>query len=391
MAEGRVRNEGGGFGLSMKMEYFITDHQGNTRVSFEDNGSGVAVLKQENSYYAFGMQMAGSYTPGSNPNKKLYNAGSEWQDDIEGLADYYSTFFREYDPIIGRFNGVDPLAEMTDEISVYAYADNNPVMMNDPLGAAANKDWHQGDYGWLPNLDDLNDLFESISNNDLQNAYLLWHEAQYGGRGWSLGFDGGDGDGDTESNPTPNYKTLRGVTVKAKYSPKRKAAILERMKRDNIPWEIAVHDFDKEGNEPEYNPEFEASTQRNIKRFNSASGSIERELRRISNNILLTTLKGTAIVQGSALIILTGAEIWGPALGLVTEKSIELDFLLTRTTNIVIRDFLLSIRYQFRNVLAIDNLIRLEKLAEKYYDYKKIFKSLQDLKKLYETFNKLQF
>jgi RHS repeat-associated protein len=132
MAEGRVRNEGGGFGLVLKMEYFITDQQGNTRVSFEDNNGTVALI-QENSYYVFGMQMAGAYLP-SNQNKRLYNAGSEWQDDIEGLADYYSTFFREYDPVIGRFNGVDPMAEATDAITTYAYANNNPVMMNDPLG-----------------------------------------------------------------------------------------------------------------------------------------------------------------------------------------------------------------------------------------------------------------
>ena len=135
MAEGRVRNESGSSSLSMKMEYFITDQQGNTRISFEDDGTNTnhAQLTQENSYYAFGMQMAGSYTP-TNPNKKLYNAGSEWQDDEEGLADYYSTFYREYDPIIGRFNGVDPMAEATDNMTTYAYANNNPIMMNDPMG-----------------------------------------------------------------------------------------------------------------------------------------------------------------------------------------------------------------------------------------------------------------
>ncbi|MBK8786991.1 MAG: hypothetical protein IPN43_10985 [Chitinophagaceae bacterium] len=139
MAEGRVRNEGGGYGLSMKMEYFITDHQGNTRVSFEDNGTNTntAHLTQENSYYAFGMQMAGSYMP-TNPNKKLYNAGSEWQDDIEGLADYYSTFYREYDPIIGRFNGVDPMSESFESWTTYHYSYNNPVNFNDPMGDDPN-------------------------------------------------------------------------------------------------------------------------------------------------------------------------------------------------------------------------------------------------------------
>lgn len=167
MAEGRVRNEGGGFGLVMKMEYFITDQQGNTRVSFEDN-NGTAALIQENSYYAFGMQMAGGYTPTTNPNKKLYNAGSEWQDDIDGLADYYSTFFREYDPIIGRFNGVDVLAELTDEITTYAYADNNPVMMNDPLGDYAGVIRVGPDPGYLLGL-------------EMQRNYFFWHQAQYGG------------------------------------------------------------------------------------------------------------------------------------------------------------------------------------------------------------------
>ena len=135
MAEGRVRNDGNAYSFNLKMEYFITDHQGNTRISFEDDGTktNTAIVTQENSYYAFGMQMAGGYTP-TNPNKKLYNAGSEWQDDIDGVMDYYSTFFREYDPMIGRFNSVDPMAEITDDITTYAYANNNPVMMNDPLG-----------------------------------------------------------------------------------------------------------------------------------------------------------------------------------------------------------------------------------------------------------------
>jgi leucyl-tRNA synthetase len=57
-----------------------------------------------------------------NANKKLYNAGSEWQDDIDGLADYYSTFFREYDPVIGRFNGVDPVSESFESfLSIFSH------------------------------------------------------------------------------------------------------------------------------------------------------------------------------------------------------------------------------------------------------------------------------
>jgi hypothetical protein len=45
MPEGRVHNTGS----SLKAEYIITDHQGNARVSFEDNGSGTAKVVQESS------------------------------------------------------------------------------------------------------------------------------------------------------------------------------------------------------------------------------------------------------------------------------------------------------------------------------------------------------
>ncbi len=79
------------------------------------------------------MPMNGNYMPGD-ANKKLYNAGSEWQDEFGGVIDYYSTFFREYDPVIGRFNSVDPKAAITVELSIYHYSGNNPVNFNDPMG-----------------------------------------------------------------------------------------------------------------------------------------------------------------------------------------------------------------------------------------------------------------
>jgi RHS repeat-associated protein len=134
MAEGRVRKNGSTF----TYEYFITDQQGNVRVSFEDNGSGTAVARQENSYYPFGMSMSSNYTP-TDPNNRLYNAGSQFQDDFSGIIDYYSTFFREYDPVLARFNSVDPKARMTFSLSIYQYSNNNPINLNDPFG-----DWFGG-------------------------------------------------------------------------------------------------------------------------------------------------------------------------------------------------------------------------------------------------------
>ncbi len=108
-------------------------------MSFEDNGSGQALVKQQNDYYAFGLIMPGAYTPAI-PNKQLYNAGSEWQDDFGGIIDYYSTFFREYDPVLGRFNAADPEAEDNDSWTVYNYGLNNPLYFNDPTGGKQQND-----------------------------------------------------------------------------------------------------------------------------------------------------------------------------------------------------------------------------------------------------------
>ena len=159
--------------------------------------------------YPFGMQIAGSYMP-TNANKKLYNAGSEWQDDIDGLADYYSTFFREYDPVIGRFNGVDPLAELYDDYSTYHYSYNNPINFNDPSGASSIAREPRG---------------KSLADQMHLN-YNLWHAVRYGGsgRGWDLGFgigagdDGGVGGGPGTVSQRMAKSTTNNIKILAGYN-----------------------------------------------------------------------------------------------------------------------------------------------------------------------------
>jgi len=67
----------------------------------------------------------------------LYNGGSEWQNDYSNLPDYYQTFNRNYDAAIGRFVGVDPMAESAESMTTYNYSGNNPIMFNDPAGNKA--------------------------------------------------------------------------------------------------------------------------------------------------------------------------------------------------------------------------------------------------------------
>ncbi|MCR8562016.1 hypothetical protein KXD93_30460, partial [Mucilaginibacter sp. BJC16-A38] len=129
--EGRVLNSGGTF----TQEFIIGDQQGNARISFKNNGSNVAVVTQENSYYGFGMAYITSTVPiPTVPNKQLYNGGSEWQNDYSNMPDYYQTFFRNYDAVLGRFVGVDPAPEGASDLTTYNYAGNNPIRFNDPMG-----------------------------------------------------------------------------------------------------------------------------------------------------------------------------------------------------------------------------------------------------------------
>ena len=163
---------------TLKQEFIITDQQGNARISFQDNGSGVALVKQENSYYGFGMLLPNSpvATP-TTPNKQLYNGGSEWQNDFSNLPDYQQTFFRNYDAALGRWVAVDPMAESAESLTTYQYAGNNPILANDPMGnlikdppssnGPNNSNWADA---FLSNLTSVNPGIESTIPADIQSS-----------------------------------------------------------------------------------------------------------------------------------------------------------------------------------------------------------------------------
>ncbi|MCD4665528.1 MAG: RHS repeat-associated core domain-containing protein, partial [Bacteroidales bacterium] len=129
--EGRVMANTDG---TFDYQYFLKDHLGNTRVTFTQTGEVI----QEDSYYPFGMAMTGlSHQNGSDyKNKYLYN-GKELQDEF-GL-DWYDYGARMYDPQLGRWHVVDPLAEEFPSWTPYHYVHNNPINLIDPTGM--NADW----------------------------------------------------------------------------------------------------------------------------------------------------------------------------------------------------------------------------------------------------------
>ncbi len=108
-------------------EYSLRDHLGNTRVMLDQwQGSGRVI--QEEEYSGFGLSYS-RYVSGDR-NMYLYN-GKEEQQVLSKQYDYGARF---YDPIIGRWMVVDPLAEKYFAISPYTYVANNPIRLIDSDG-----------------------------------------------------------------------------------------------------------------------------------------------------------------------------------------------------------------------------------------------------------------
>jgi RHS repeat-associated protein len=121
--EGRVvRNSG----TNYTYEFTLSDHLGNGRVYFDINGTAARKI-QEVDYYAFGLDIQRSLI--GTENKYQYN-GKEKQDQ-EKMLDYGARF---YDPVIGRWNVIDPMAEQGRRWSPYTYAFDNPIGFIDPDG-----------------------------------------------------------------------------------------------------------------------------------------------------------------------------------------------------------------------------------------------------------------
>lgn len=106
-------------------DYYLKDHLGNTRAAIKQDGS----IVQVQDYYAFGLSMnpGNAYSP-SPDNRYKYN-GKELQET--GQYDYGARF---YDPVIGRWGVIDPLAEKGRRWSPYVYGFNNPIRFVDPDG-----------------------------------------------------------------------------------------------------------------------------------------------------------------------------------------------------------------------------------------------------------------
>ena len=171
--------------------YVYLTNESNAEVYFDDFEVTVteSAVIQSNGYYPFGLLHANSWTRISDlKNNFLYNAGSELNEQTKN----YETFYRDYDPALGRFNQIDPLASSFTNWTPYNYAFNDPVALNDPNGDCPGcyPYWELGTQFDADPYSEGGDLYRGGHGYSLANHYegfgrgVDWvrHDAELGSR-----------------------------------------------------------------------------------------------------------------------------------------------------------------------------------------------------------------
>lgn len=120
-------NFGEGIIRGSEVMYFEKDHLGSTRTVLNASGT----VLEKNDYYPFGLRHANSSYVITANNRYKFNGKEDQMVGSLGLLDFG---FRMYDPMLGRWQGIDPLAEKYLSTSPYVYCANNPVNAVDPDG-----------------------------------------------------------------------------------------------------------------------------------------------------------------------------------------------------------------------------------------------------------------
>jgi RHS repeat-associated protein len=192
--EGRATKETGGI---FSYEYFLRDHLGNVRVTFNGDENEQAQVLQEKSFYPFGMIMGGQDYSfyGSHHNVYMYQ-GKEFEIDIFDLNSdgtketqflWHDFHTRMFDSQLGRWHVTDPLLN---DASPYIGMGNNPLNLVDLNGTIPDRnDACSGSSGGI-RWDKVGYFFKKIGQG-ISNAIN------------SLGMAGGPGNNDPGGGPAP--------------------------------------------------------------------------------------------------------------------------------------------------------------------------------------------
>ena len=117
----------------------------------------VSEEKKRVNYYPFGLKHKGYNNVQTGRDHKFGFGNKEEQEEL-GLA-WIDITARNYDPALGRWMNVDPLAEQMRRHSPYNYAFNNPIKFTDPDGKKPSDHWQLNSLGKLELIKKTNDNF----------------------------------------------------------------------------------------------------------------------------------------------------------------------------------------------------------------------------------------
>ncbi|MBS1491346.1 MAG: RHS repeat-associated core domain-containing protein [Bacteroidetes bacterium] len=173
--------------------YLSYEDQSNNWVYFDDFKVTVTPtnILQSNEYYPFGLLTQNSWTRDNTSNSFLYDGGNE----LNTTTGIYETMFRGYDPALGRFHQIDPLAYRSSDLTPYHYAGNNPVNFNDPWGLLKATQQEFFDF--------INDALAGNGGTWSEDGgQHLFSDEEFAAMNASFG-EGGGGSGSYMSSPRP--------------------------------------------------------------------------------------------------------------------------------------------------------------------------------------------
>ncbi|WP_234420915.1 DUF6443 domain-containing protein, partial [Aquimarina sp. Aq78] len=127
------------------------------------------IVQQEKNYYPFGLQHQG-YNFAVNGRKHNYGFGGKEEQDELGLG-WIDITARNYNPALGRWMNLDPLAEKMRRHSPYNYAFDNPIYFVDPDGKMPFPGWKKIARAAL------NYVGQQTQGNNVAQLYVGWMKA----------------------------------------------------------------------------------------------------------------------------------------------------------------------------------------------------------------------